>query len=91
MRLPRASQIRASPHEWARRFKCQTVSVKHIESRARSAMSRSSVNAGEKMHRRAGAKMHHGAAKLSRMRLSGSIKEPAFPSRPGDCWRRRAA
>jgi CheY-like chemotaxis protein len=54
------------------------------------------VNAGEKMHRRAGVKMHHvrmggaaaGCAALVQVaspptQLSSSIKEPAFPSRPG--------
>jgi TolA-binding protein len=55
-----------------------------------------SVNAGEKMHRRAGVKMHHGwmgravagcaaliQAASRRTQLSSSINEPAFPSRPG--------
>ena len=52
-----------------------------------------SVNAGKKMHRRAGAKMHHGHGQTGPRRtlLSSLIDEPAFPSRPGDRWPRRAA
>jgi hypothetical protein len=54
-----------------------------------------SVNAGDKMHRRAGAKMHHGwlggrprmrctrSGGVTQTQLSSSINEPAFPSRPG--------
>ena len=55
------------------------------------------VNAGEKMHRRAGVKMHHGwrealvQAASPPTQLSSSIDEPAFPSRPGSPWPRRAA
>jgi len=81
MRYASHVRLRNTVYHWAR------VATQHDDK----SRTRYAVNAGEKMHRRAGAKMHHGAAKLSRMRLSGSIKEPAFPSRPGDCWRRRAA
>ena len=45
-----------------------------------------SVNAGEKMHRRAGVKMHRerGQAVRHQTALSSSIDAPAFPSRPGN-------
>src|SRR6516162_8938671 len=49
------------------------------------------VNAGEKLLRRAGVKMHHGLRRRAGLvqvsdvqtQLSCSIDEPAFPSRPG--------
>jgi hypothetical protein len=51
------------------------------------------VNAGEKMHRRAGVKMHHWWAHSAAHEalLSSSIIWPAFPSRPGITRPRRAA
>src|SRR5262249_18094800 len=58
--------------------------------RPRWSVSSTGVNAGEKMHRRAGVKMHYGGLP-ARRQLSSSISEPAFPSRPGDRWPRRAA
>jgi len=43
------------------------------------------VNAGKKMHRRAGVKMHHGGAGECDAKLSFPVrsKDPAFPSRAG--------
>jgi hypothetical protein len=57
------------------------------------------VNAGEKMHRRAGVKLHYGRRSVepfvqsaaAQTQLSSSIDEPAFPSRPGITRARRAA
>ena len=48
------------------------------------------VNTGGKMHRRTEVKMHH-AGPPAGAQLSSSIDEPAFPSRPGEQWPRRAA
>jgi len=44
------------------------------------------VNAGEKMHRRAGVKMHHGGGRASSCETGFPVRliGPAFPSRPGD-------
>ena len=57
-----------------------------------------SVNAGEKLLRRAGVKMHHGLRRRAGLvqvsdvqtQLSCSIDEPAFPSRPASPEPRRA-
>ena len=51
------------------------------------------VNAGEKMHRRAGVKMHHWRAGSAAHEFSFPVRsiEPAFPSRPGITRPRRAA
>jgi len=57
------------------------------------------VNAGQKLHRRAGVKMHHGLRRRAgpvqvsdvQTQLSCSIDEPAFPSRPASPEPRRAA
>ena len=48
------------------------------------------VNAGEKMHRRTEVIMHRDGPPAG-AQLSSSIDEPAFPSRPGGRWPRRAA
>jgi hypothetical protein len=56
------------------------------------------VNAGEKLLRRAGVKMHHGLRRRAgpvqvsdvQTELSCSIDEPAFPSRPASPEPRRA-
>ena len=44
------------------------------------------VNAGEKMHRRAGVKMHHGRSRARDLNSAFlfDCAEPSFPSRPGD-------
>ena len=54
---------------------------------------RSACDAGEKMHRRAGVKMHHGHSQVSATATAAFQfdQRAAFPPRPGDCLRRRAA